>query len=77
MSGSYIDHIEQNLVTVQIQKNSNVFKIRKADYENLWETRFLLYCVPLLTEAITFFEQLPKHQIKIDDLKVDDIKEMI
>lgn len=43
----------------------------------MWETRFLLYCVPLLTEAITFFEQLPKHQIKLDDLKVDDIKEMI
>lgn len=30
-------------------RNENVFKIRKADYEDVWEKRFLLFFIPLLT----------------------------
>lgn len=33
-------------------------KFRKADYEDVWEKRFLVFLVPMLKEAISFFERV-------------------
>ena len=46
--------------------------MRKADYEDIWETRFLLFYLPLLMEAISFignYKTNKRNQTKIDEIK--------
>ncbi len=33
------------------------FKVRKADFEEIWETRFLLFCTPLLMNTLAYYEE--------------------
>lgn len=47
-----------------------MFKIRKADFEEIWETRFLLYCVPLLMEAINYYGEFERNEVS-DVAKID------
>lgn len=49
--------------------------MRKADYGDMWETRFLLFCVPLLMEGIAHFGDKPaKHK---NTFKIEDVRERI
>lgn len=36
----------------------NVFKMKKANFDDIWETNFLLCCIPMLTEAVKFINRL-------------------
>ena len=32
--------------------------MRKADFEDTWETNFLLFTIPILLETFTFFPEI-------------------
>ncbi|CAD8153241.1 unnamed protein product [Paramecium pentaurelia] len=63
-TGSYISikndpefHMKDVSTTLDINL-INCMKFRKADYEDVWEKRFLVFLVPMLKEAISFFERV-------------------
>lgn len=71
----YLDQQGDALGCVSESLNQYVFKFRKADFEDMWETRFLLFCVPLLTEAISFFEN--QKQMSTTMVKNEDVRERL
>ena len=43
----------------------NVFKIRKVDFEETWESRFLFYSQPLFIHSISFMKDLVNFILKV------------
>lgn len=44
------------------QSYQTTFKMRKVDFEDIWETRFLLFSLPLLMEAISFVGNMKQNR---------------
>ena len=52
--------------------------MRKADFEEIWETRFLLFCIPLLMETIAYYSEYERNYIgHYSKLRTVDIKAKI
>lgn len=45
-----------SVCTTNELKFVNCTKFRKTEYEDVWEKRFLVFLVPILKEAISYFE---------------------
>lgn len=47
-----------NIKNLIVESQFSVFKMKKANFDDIWETNFLLCCMPILTEAIKFLNKL-------------------
>ncbi|KAL4511687.1 hypothetical protein ABPG72_012532 [Tetrahymena utriculariae] len=47
----------------QTQNQFNIFKMKKANFDDNWEINFLLCCVPILTESIKFINRIGKKSV--------------
>ena len=43
---------------ILLETHISTLKMRKLDFQDIWETRFLLYSLPLLMESISFIEKM-------------------
>ncbi|CAK81773.1 unnamed protein product (macronuclear) [Paramecium tetraurelia] len=54
----------------------NCIRFRKTDYEDIWEKRFLVFLVPILKEAISYFE-IVQPLTSIACMKKSEVQERI
>ena len=52
------DFPQGSICAINENKLVNCFRFRKADYEDVWEKKFLVFLVPILKEAISYFETI-------------------
>jgi hypothetical protein len=55
-----------------------IFKMRKANQDDIWEIRFLLYSLPLIMETVTFIGKMKQRKpVPTSLFKAEDIRERI
>lgn len=55
-----------------LENHNSTLKMRKLDFQDIWETRFLLYSLPLLMESIAFIEKIKSKHRKVFSLLTTD-----
>jgi len=50
--------------------------MRKADMDDIWEIRFLLYSLPLIKETVAYLSKIKKN-IPTPLFKIEDVKERV
>ncbi|CAD8076144.1 unnamed protein product [Paramecium sonneborni] len=78
LTGSYINIRKDtdSVCTTQDINLINCIKFRKTDYEDIWEKKFLVFLVPILKEAISYFENL-QPLTSIACMKKSEVQERI
>ncbi|CAK68868.1 unnamed protein product (macronuclear) [Paramecium tetraurelia] len=76
LTGTYLNIRNDPVCTTQDVNLINCIKFRKTDYEDIWEKRFLVFLVPILKEAISYFEIL-QPLTSIAFMKKNEVQERI